>query len=861
VAHTHPNSRPGAEGKTSHELDELRRNLAASGARIKELEKAAAQLAQEKDLVERVARGEPPAGILAALCELIESRVSGSVCEILLFDPSSGRLGVGAAPSLPKDYTAALQLRLAIKQAGPPGLTVSTKRPVVAADIASDPRWQVGDWSTLALAHGLRACWSSPILAPDDRVLGVCGIYWWEPRSPTGEEQRSLGPCLRIASLALEQDRKSGLLRESEERYRRIFDAVPGMICTLGARGEVELLNRQILDYFGKSLDELRNWAMSDAVHPDDLPGLIERFTHSLATGTPLESEQRQRRHDGVYRWQLSRARPFRDANGRVIGWHQLITDVDDRMKAEEALQRSEAYLSEAQRLSHTGSFGWQVETGELTWSAETYRIMGYDSGMHPTLRDVLARVHPEDRELVQHAMARASAGLEDVDFMHRLLMPDGAIKHVHVVTRMGKDRSGKAEVVGALMDITEQQQAKAYLERTSEALRSSEQFSRAQAEALRHILDALARESSQDRIIEHVLGTITAQLDAHSCSVWSKDTRTGMLNFEFSLVMGEFRTKTDIRYAASFPSERAKDIWAGVDIFNSGRPQLLDDIRDGPDFPWRAELLAQGIISVLVVPMLVSGQVSGVVGIRFTQKRRLRSEEVQLAQTLANQAMLAMQLSRISAQSRVTAVLAERNRMARDIHDTLAQGFTGVIVQLEAAADAAAQGLPNEAAAHLQRARDRASESLMDARRSVQALRPQALEQRDLCAALKQLTRRMSAQTSLKTRFSVTGVQRPLPEEWEDNLLRICQESLTNTLRHARADEFLVQVAFAEDEVRLELGDNGRGFEVSSRSEGFGLIGIRERVQQMGGKLEITSTPGQGSRTLIILSCENQSD
>src|SRR6185295_11204348 len=121
----------------------------------------------------------------------------------------------------------------------------------------------------------------------------------------------------------------------------------------------------------------------------------------------------------------------------------------------------------------------------------------------------------------------------------------------------------------------------------------------------------------------------------------------------------------------------------------------------------------------------------------RFMTRRPMLPEEIEFAQTLANQAVLAMQLTRLSTEARDSAVIAERNRMARDIHDTLAQGFTGVIVQLEAAEDARLRGLAAEADEHLHRARDMARESLGEARRSVHALRPQALEENDLCEAL----------------------------------------------------------------------------------------------------------------------------
>src|SRR5271163_2453936 len=128
---------------------------------------------------------------------------------------------------------------------------------------------------------------------------------------------------------------------------------------------------------------------------------------------------------------------------------------------------------------------------------------------------------------------------------------------------------------------------------------------------------------------------------------------------------------------------------------------------------------------------------------------RTFRPEEMELAQSLANQAMLGIQLARLSAQSRQTAVIEERNRMAREIHDTLAQGFTGIIVQLEAAADARSRGLSRESDEHCRRAADLARESLREARRSVRALRPQILETNDLCEAFTALFRSMTANVS----------------------------------------------------------------------------------------------------------------
>jgi len=168
-----------------------------------------------------------------------------------------------------------------------------------------------------------------------------------------------------------------------------------------------------------------------------------------------------------------------------VLGLALLTSWVDRRFATqtlevqEEKLHQSEAYLSEAQRLSHTGSFGWRVSTGEINWSEETFRIFQYDRTVKPGVEQVLQRVHPEDAALVRETIGRAAQDREDFDFEHRLLMPDGSVKHVHVVAHAQRDESGELEYVGAVMDTTE-------TKRAEEALRRSESYL-AEAQRLTH--------------------------------------------------------------------------------------------------------------------------------------------------------------------------------------------------------------------------------------------------------------------------------------------------------------------------------------------------------------------------------------
>jgi PAS domain S-box-containing protein len=150
-----------------------------------------------------------------------------------------------------------------------------------------------------------------------------------------------------------------------------------------------------------------------------------------------------------------------------------------ERKQAEESLRQSETYLAEAQRLSRTGSFGWSVFSGEIYWSEETHKIFEYDRAIKPTLQLVLERIHPGDRELVQRTFDRAFETRENVDFEHRLLMPDGTVKHLHVLAHIVQPSSGKLEYVGAVMDVTAAKQAE-------ETLRESEAYL-AEAQRLSH--------------------------------------------------------------------------------------------------------------------------------------------------------------------------------------------------------------------------------------------------------------------------------------------------------------------------------------------------------------------------------------
>jgi PAS domain S-box-containing protein len=200
--------------------------------------------------------------------------------------------------------------------------------------------------------------------------------------------------------------------------------------------------------------------------------------------------------------------------------------------------------------------------------------------------------------------------------------------------------------------------------------------------------------------------------------------------------------------------------------------------------------------------------------------------------------------------EARQTAVLEERTRMAREIHDTLAQAFTGILLQLGAAERVLAD-TPEQGEAHLRTIGDLAREGLAEARRSVQALRPQALEQGDLAGALARMVERLNTHPDTRITFRLDGAARPLPASVADHLLRMGQEAITNALRHAQASQIDVELTFGDAELTLRVTDDGRGFagDIAPRQGHFGLTGMQERAGLIGAQLSVESQPGCGTR------------
>src|SRR5215210_7572148 len=248
-------------------------------------------------------------------------------------------------------------------------------------------------------------------------------------------------------------------------------------------------------------------------------------------------------------------------------------------------------------------------------------------------------------------------------------------------------------------------------------------------------------------------------------------------------------------------------------------------------------------------IPLYAQEKKLGVMNVASPGWRSLSPEDLQLLYTVGDLLSIAVERARLFARSTRLGAVEERNRLAREIHDTLAQGLTATALQLESAdalLDAGSEGVHEP----LHRALSLTRSNLEEARRSVLDLRAAPLEGRPLSEALKSLVDRWEAETGINARYGEVNGSRPLPPRVEAALYRTCQEALTNVARHAGAGRVTVRLVATPDRVRLVVQDDGRGFDASEVPEDrHGIVGMRERAEVLGGTLEVRSGPGEGTR------------
>jgi PAS domain S-box-containing protein len=271
-----------------------------------------------------------------------------------------------------------------------------------------------------------------------------------------------------------ERKRAEEDLRASERKYRHLVDTTPAFIHTALPDGSLDFLSRGWLEYGGLPQTDFLDWRWTAAIHPEDVEGFVDKWRAALVSGEPFAAESRVRRADGEYRWFLQRNVPLRDETGKIVKWYGTGIDIEERKRAEEALRSSEAYLAEAQRLSHTGSWAWNLGTDVRHWSEECYRVLGFDPrDGAPPIEELIQRIHPDDQPAFRESLKRAKHNKLDEKVDYRIVHPGGAVRDIHSIGHPVFSPSGDLiEFTGTVIDVTERKRAEEELRRSEMELR-----------------------------------------------------------------------------------------------------------------------------------------------------------------------------------------------------------------------------------------------------------------------------------------------------------------------------------------------------------------------------------------------------
>lgn len=295
---------------------------------------------------------------------------------------------------------------------------------------------------------------------------------------------------------------------QNELTLRQILDGVSGLLAVMTPDGAVEDVNRQVLDYFGKTLEELKKWASTDAVHPDDLPGVTAVWRRSLESGQPYDIELRQRGADSVYRWFRVHGLPVRDAEGRIVRWCVLQTNIDERRRAEEALRESERELRQL-----TDSVPGMIIVADSAGQQESAnkRFLDYTGTTVDDVRglDGVKLIHPDDQQAVMTEWLRCHALGQPLELDHRLKRFDGVYRWVHVRIDPLVDEQGHiVRWYGLLTDVDDRREME-------EALRST----RRKLSAATQIATVAELSASIAHEINQPLASVVT--NAHACQTW----------------------------------------------------------------------------------------------------------------------------------------------------------------------------------------------------------------------------------------------------------------------------------------------------------------------------------------------------
>ena len=631
-----------------------------------------------------------------------------------------------------------------------------------------------------------------------------------------------------------ERMRSQKSVRQREERFRLLIDTIPVCISYTDKQQRYQLNNKVYEEWFGLSREEITGRHVKEILGDTVYAASKSRIEAAL-DGKEQTFEAVLPKLEGGTRHVLVNYMPEGHTEDQVEGFFTVVIDISERIEAEKAVQESERKFRKIFEHSNDPIFLLEP-AGNLIVDANARACEMLDYSREELLSIGIAAIHPDEMpELIAFAESVFNSG-------------HGWTNQLTCTTKAGQvlpaemsasivNMEGKDCLIAVVRDTTERRAAEKRIRQEA-----------SRAESLARIAARLNAHLSLDGVVNAVCEETALAMEADSILLLLvDDKKLGLVPAASTGMPSEFIEQYNL-----IPIELYE---SSVDPLNP--VIVLTDTRDSPDLPNSHLFEKYDVHSIAAVSLMREQQLIGMLGIYcFHDQREFNPDELALLKGLADQATQAIDNARLRIQAEQAAVAEERNRLARDLHDSITQSLYSQTLYSEAASRRLQVGDVNEVNEHLHVLRQTALQALQEMRLLIFELRPPILDERGLVAAINARLEAVEERSGQHKEVNVDGDLR-LPPELEATLYRIVQEALNNVLKHADAQKVIVSLTQIDDLLTLEVIDDGSGFDVDSSQSlsSFGLQGMRERVSKVGGIMEVHSKPGEGTRLKVEVS------
>ncbi len=757
---------------------------------ISQRKKAELLVHAETQVMSKIALNEPIGKILENIVLNIEASIDNSICSILLLNKDGKTVRHGAAPHLPAAYIKGIDGSAIGEGEGSCGTAAFRKEPVIVSDISTDPLWK--NYKTVALQFGLKACWSTPILSDDNKVLGTFAVYYKTPRLPEKNDFEAVQRATNYAKIAIEKNEASIAINESEQKYRTLVEQASDAIFIADTGGSFITVNSSAARLSQFTVDELLQKKFSDFAVIEDLDKNPFHF-EELKAGKITVTERLMRRKDGSIIDIEVTAKHLTD--GRLL---VFVKDISERKKSEKAIKESEAKYRAFYENSMDGILIGSPDG--LIYAANPAACNIYEKTEEELCaggREGLAdNTDPDFKAFLDE---RRKFGRARKEVMQK--RKNGTLFPAEISSSIFTDAEGQLRTVIIIRDISQRVKANN---------------------------DIIKEKNLSDSIINSLPGVFYLYSYDWKFIRWNKnfETRTGFTAAEIEkmhpLDFFSAEDRLDI-------TEKIKNVF----VNGEAKTETIVKTKSGEIFPY---FLTGKLIDYEGKPSLL--------GIGFDISERLKAQE-DVKQSNEQLRLLTAHLQQVRED--------ERKRIAREIHDELGQQITAIKMDVAWLDKNIAEQntLPKQKIKNIIQLLDLSNTSV---RNILKELRMGVLDDYGLVEALQWLGRQFTSSTGIPVKFSSNETVLKAEENVAVCIFRVCQEALTNIAKHAAAREVMITVKKEDGFVKLSIKDDGKGFDpaVLKANVSFGILGVKERVAALKGFFEVETAPGKGTNIMV---------